>query len=419
MTWAYLPVLNKLLQFEATILLGYTSSALGFISAEKFVPQAVEVVFKILLPSLIIKGLGTIIDFYTDKNVWMFISAFLILRAMALCIAFLAVLFSNWIERRPANGLGYIAVLWLSLSWISTVILGVPICTAMFGRPTLGVKYGVAAAISSWIFQLPLQLVFFEYHTAEKEQLPQLNNAKQVVLVATPQIDPIATPNTTSDEGSSIQLNIISDESEISGPPEKEISHINKSTSWWSIVKFDNLSHQQFWIDIARRLAHNPVLIALILGFIISLSTAGKYLRCPSSTCIPGLEWIGATLGWLGDCVSPLSLFAMGAWMHSVKNLVKLPKLKICLFMLSKLIVIPLIMVGLSNLMEFDNEAGRAAVLIASLPISMASFSLAHQYKIGEIDLATNVTVGTILMLPAVIVWNLVMDAVGLYPIST
>ena len=138
MTWAYLPVLNKLLQFEATTLLGYTSSAFGFITADKFVPQAVQLVFKILLPSLVIKGLGTVIDFYTDKNIWVFISAFLVLRVMALLIAFLAVLFSNWREKRPVNGLGYIAVLWLSFSWISTVILGVPICTAMFGQPALG-----------------------------------------------------------------------------------------------------------------------------------------------------------------------------------------------------------------------------------------------------------------------------------------
>jgi len=254
----------------------------------------------------------------------------------------------------------------------------------------------------------------------EKEQLPQLNNAKRIVPVVTSETDPSPTLNTASDESSSIRLNIVSDENDTSNPQEKETLNMDeRTTRWWSIVKVEHLSHQQFWLDIAKQLARNPVLIALIIGFIISLSTAGQYLRCPSPTCIPGLEWVGATLGWLGDCVSPISLFAMGVWMHSVKKLVKLPKLKICLFMLSKLIVIPLIMVVLANLMKFDDEAGRAAVLIASLPISMASFSLAHQYKIGEIDLATNVTVGTVLMLPAVIVWNSVLDAVGLYPIST
>jgi len=60
----------------------------------------------------------------------------------------------------------------------------------------------------------------------------------------------------------------------------------------------------------------------------------------------------------------------------------------------------------------------RAAILIASLPISMASFSLAKQYNIGEAELATNVAVGTILMLPTVLCWNIVLDKLDLYPIA-
>jgi hypothetical protein len=75
MTWAYLPVLNSLIQIIVTILIGYCSEAFGIIPAALFVPQAVNVVFKILLPCLIIKGVGTGIDFYAEKNVWTFIVA--------------------------------------------------------------------------------------------------------------------------------------------------------------------------------------------------------------------------------------------------------------------------------------------------------------------------------------------------------
>jgi len=69
-------------------------------------------------------------------------------------------------------------------------------------------------------------------------------------------------------------------------------------------------------------------------------------------------------------------------------------------------------MVGLNN------EAGRAAVLIAALPISMASFSLANKYQVGEAILSENVALGTALVLPTIIVWNLVMDAFDLFPIA-
>jgi len=45
-------------------------------------------------------------------------------------------------------------------------------------------------------------------------------------------------------------------------------------------------------------------------------------------------------------------------------------------FMLMKLVVTPLVMLGLAVAFDFDDVAGRAAVLIASLPLSMAAFSL-------------------------------------------
>ena len=49
----------------------------------------------------------------------------------------------------------------------------------------------------------------------------------------------------------------------------------------------------------------------------------------------------------------------------------------------------------------------------------MASFSLGKKYDIGEADLATNVAVGTILMLPTVLCWNIILDKLDVYPIAT
>jgi predicted permease len=88
------------------------------------------------------------------------------------------------------------------------------------------------------------------------------------------------------------------------------------------------------------------------------------------------------------------------------------------LFMLSKMVLMPLLMVGIAMGFHLNDEAGRAAVLIASLPISMASFSLSSHYTIGEAVLANNVALGTALMLPTVLVWNLVLDHVGVFPIA-
>lgn len=302
------------------------------------------------------------------------------------------------------------AVLWLSFTWISTVILGVPICSAVFGKPTLGLLYGLMAGVSSFIFQLPLQLIFFEYHVIEQRLTREILEAAQPI--APPPI-PIkdSTVITMGGEETSDQSTHHSDELP------------SDDRSWWSIVNFQHLTRIAIWVDICKRLLTNPILIALFVGFVLSVSTAGKYLRCPSDTCIAGLEWFGDTLGWLGECVSPLSLLAMGSWMHSqhylsLSSSQRIPVFKLCFFMIFKLIAIPLIMVGLAKSMRLNDEAGRAAILIASLPISMASFSLGHQYNVGEKDLSANVTAGTVLMLPTVIVWNVVLDAVSLYPLQ-
>lgn len=72
-------------------------------------------------------------------------------------------------------------------------------------------------------------------------------------------------------------------------------------------------------------------------------------------------------------------------------------------------------MVGLAILMDLNNEASRAAVLISCLPISVASFSLGQRYEVGEDDLAANVAIGTILMLPTILLWNLALDQIGLF----
>ena len=101
-----------------------------------------------------------------------------------------------------------------------------------------------------------------------------------------------------------------------------------------------------------------------------------------------------------------------------MRKLFSIGLLKLSMFMLSKLIVVPMIIVGLANAMGLNDEQGRAAILIATLPISLASFSLGRQYQIGESDLAANVACGTVLMLPSVLIWNVALDKVGLYPIS-
>ena len=99
------------------------------------------------------------------------------------------------------------------------------------------------------------------------------------------------------------------------------------------------------------------------------------------------------------------------------RSLFRLPPITVILYMLSKLLVVPLVMVGLAKAFDFSDEAGRAAILIAALPISMAAFALGSHYDIGQNILSANVAIGTLLVLPTILLWNIGLDAVGLYPI--
>ena len=171
MSWKYLPVLNAMIQILLTVAMGSISGWVGIFDAKEFVTVSVRFVFYIALPCLVINGIGIGVDFYSNAFLWSYIVAFLILRAIALVIIIVAVLIANGRAHYQRYGLGDVAVTWLAMTWISTVIVGIPISAAVLGDPQKGRFYGLLAGISSFIFQLPLQLAFLECHALDSDSL--------------------------------------------------------------------------------------------------------------------------------------------------------------------------------------------------------------------------------------------------------
>lgn len=140
MSWKYTELLNECIRILLTIALG---SLLGYgkvFVADAFIPQAVKFVFYVALPLLVIRGLGIGTDFYDDKFQWSYIGVFFILRAIALVAAVVWVLL---LPRDGRHGIGHVAIIWLSLTWISTIILGIPISSAVLNNPAKGTFYGL------------------------------------------------------------------------------------------------------------------------------------------------------------------------------------------------------------------------------------------------------------------------------------
>ncbi len=412
MSWKYLPVVNKCATILLTIILGYTFGRFGVFDAQHFVPQMVKFVFYVALPLLIIQGIGVNINFYDDDEVlWLYIGCFFLLRLFTLIISFAVVCF-----QQKDGAIGQVAILWLGSSWISTVILGSPILDSLFGDHTKGITYGILAGISSFTFQLPLKLIFLECNAVQNRIInenredsneePRENsnpfegmntNTSHHIIAAFPSVEIIE--SNTNQRKRDIS-NVSAMTQDLSSPPVQIPDELRE------VLKM-----------VARKMFFNPVLWGIILGLLLSLSTLGSKLKLSDTHTS---EWFLKLTSWLGACVSPLSLFAMGVWISSSQTLFFKMSLKAILLVISKLFIVPLIMIGITKVFNLHNikndEVGRAAIIISCLPISMASFTLGSQYEIGEESLLSqNIILGTLLLLPTVLLWNIAMDNLGLY----
>lgn len=160
--WKYLDLLNECIKIILTIAAGIICGYGKVFDSSKFIPQSVQFVFNVALPCHIAKGIGIGVDFYDDAFLWDYILAFLALRAIALVIAFVAVLVASKRDSTNLHGIGEVTVVWLSMTWISTVILGIPIAKAVFNDPRKGAFYGLVSGnhVHSPMTSPPLARVF-------------------------------------------------------------------------------------------------------------------------------------------------------------------------------------------------------------------------------------------------------------------
>jgi predicted permease len=193
-----------------------------------------------------------------------------------------------------------------------------------------------------------LQLFFLECHLFEQEILKTNNNNQSIELEEA---------SKTQDRGKDIE-HCSDDFEDVDGPPEGRTQQ-NSIPTAPAVSSDTNLQFQTLplstwlkfagrgdvWKKILLQILQNPVLWAIAVGFILSLSTVGpRFLNASSTDFIPGLAWISITLSWLGQCVSPVALFSMGIWMQKEwRSLFTIPVWSAVLFMIAKLIVVPLV----------------------------------------------------------------------------
>ena len=83
--------------------------------------------------------------------------------------------------------------------------------------------------------------------------------------------------------------------------------------------------------------------------------------------------------------------------------------------MVIKLILVPGLMVGCAFAVGLKGAEGRAAVLLAALPVSPAAYAMSERYGIGQEISESNIFFGNLLVLPTTIAWVSFMDGIDLF----
>lgn len=236
------------------------------------------------------------------------------------------------------------------------MIYGIPIYTALFG-PQVAI-YPIFASISSFFFQLPIQLVLFEIDERRRTR-------------------------------ENLRENIEHD-------AEKGLEE-----DWMTSALVLNEPLWKAFLKILLKLVINPVLAAIVGGILFSLTEwdLPMYL---DQLCV-----------FAGTAVTPLASFSIGIFMYR-----KLPKgwgiwIFVTIELIVKFFIMPLLVMPFLIAFDINGTPRRIGVLMSALPVALSCYVLSVRYKCGE-ELATVMVVfSSILMLPTQLMWLSITESMG------
>eukprot|EP00049_Salpingoeca_infusionum_P004041 m.74232 g.74232 ORF g.74232 m.74232 type:complete len:195 (+) comp12390_c0_seq8:2070-2654(+) len=92
------------------------------------------------------------------------------------------------------------------------------------------------------------------------------------------------------------------------------------------------------------------------------------------------------------DCVTPGASFCVGMYSYGRLGLIRRNWLRCIILLVAKLIVMPALVIPVCMMLDIDGIEARSAVLIGSLPVALASFTLSKTYFGGSSTLPTSNT---------------------------
>eukprot|EP01084_Bolivina_argentea_P161570 281255_1 len=366
-----------------------------------------NIVFMVVIPCHVFTALRKQ-DWLDSSKEWAFIASFLVLRVFMLLISiFIAIIRRQSIFECISTFLG--------TCWISTIILGLPLCSSIFGPSYM--IYGIYAALSSFFFQLPLMIALFEMqqtlkqmHRSDSDTNPSIN-----IRIATSENDDFHSSFIEEDALNGEKTNT------------RQVEQAEPQAAKFDCVRITKL--------VLLAWLKNPIAWAIFWGFLFALIwSAENKDQTPTDADWPTFLDMAMNFNTgLATMTTALGVFVIGlftaerftkfwrsedrSFRISCKRFVcnELPELFLYLFL--KFIVCPALMIGIVVMFGFDDKTARIGVIIAVIPTSLASFILAKKYELKTQAVhSLNVIVGTMLMFPFVMMWLKIMDSAELFP---
>ncbi len=387
--WMYTNVLNQDLQILIEISVALVSTLYGPFDFARNILTLKLLVFNVLLPCAGITNLGFISNF-RDGSFWRYCGAFLMMRAIML-IAHLLWAAVRGRRYKKVYRYEHVATNWLVTCWVSSSILGPPLMESVFGK-----EYELLAFwsdVSSFIFQLPVVLLFFEIDAVARCWVGDRGKAMA-------QVD--------SSKGTCARLENCASE--------QSMEYTTNDVVWYR----KRVSRGE-WKMIAWNLAKAPLIWAVVAGVLLSVTTLGPRYLFPGFTYDPNCDYVEYTgfiylfFSSLAKCLEPLALFSVGIVL-SKNNPFTCGLWRIAGYMAVKLIFVPFLMVGCAFAVGLSDSEARAAVLIALLPVSPPAFALTGHYGVGLAEAVSTILVGKILVIPTILAWQGIMDSIDLFP---
>ncbi len=158
-----------------------------------------------------------------------------------------------------------------------------------------------------------------------------------------------------------------------------------------------NTSLSQVYRNTARSIVQNPILIAVTLGVLFSLSG----LEMP--------EVADRFVVLLGSAAAPCALFALGSSLDEERA--EFFQWQIMAVSLIKLVIHPLLIwIAMFHLFEVDDIWGRSAIIAAAMPVAVTVYILAQQYNTYIGRTSASILISTII---SVATLTLILNQIG------